>query len=123
MSELQTLFNQLHSELAVYQPPLQPKYDTDSAYDLWSIKEAFFAGRKRKEVYFAGLTIRKDFVGFYYMPVYAEPEIKALFKPELLKLLKGKACFHIKRLDDDLLIQIREALEKGYKLYQERGWV
>jgi hypothetical protein len=57
------------------------------------------------------------------MPVYAEPEIKALFKPELLKLLKGKSCFHIKILDEELLRQIREALAAGYHQYQERGWV
>ena len=57
------------------------------------------------------------------MPVYSDPEMKALFQPELLKLLKGKSCFHIKSLDNQLRDQIRAALEDGFKLYQTRGWV
>lgn len=57
------------------------------------------------------------------MPVYAAPERKELFAPELLALLKGKSCFHIKRLDDDLVRQIRDALGEGRRLYEERGWV
>jgi len=39
--------------------------------------------------------------------------VKDVFRPELLKLLKGKSCFHIKQLDANLEKQIKEALEKG----------
>jgi hypothetical protein len=123
MTDLQGIFTTIKKEMAVYQPPFQPKNDKERYYDLWSFKDLVIEGRKRKEVYFAGIIIQKDYVGFYYMPVYAEPEVKALFKPELLKLLKGKSCFHIKTLDEELLKQIREALEAGYRQYQERGWV
>ena len=80
-------------------------------------------GRPRQEVYFAGLIVQKAHVGFYYMPVYAQPEIEALFAPELLALLKGKSCFHIKRLDDSLVGQISDALDAGRRLYEERGWI
>ncbi len=123
MNDLNEVFITLKRELLPYHPPLNPKADTERAYDLWSFKDLVIEGRKRKEVYFAGLMIHKDYVGFYYMPVYAEPEIRAFFKPELLKLLKGKSCFHIKRLDDEILEQVREVLAQGFKLYQERGWV
>jgi len=123
MIELQAIFTTIRKEMAVYQPPFQPKHDLEIDYDLWSFKDLVIEGRKYKEVYFAGIVIRKDYVGFYYMPVYAEPKIKALFKPELLKLLKGKSCFHIKKLDEALLRQIQEALEAGFKQYKERGWV
>jgi hypothetical protein len=123
MTDLQAIFTTIKKEMAVYQSPFQPKNDKERYYDLWSFKDLVIEGRKRKEVYFAGVIVQKDYVGFYYMPVYAEPEIKALFKPELLKLLKGKSCFHIKTLDEELLRQIREALAAGYRQYQERGWV
>lgn len=122
MQDLQEVFFALKRELLIYHPPLNPKVDSELAYDLWSFKDLVIEGRKRKEVYFAGLMKHKDYVGFYYMPVYAEPEIKAFFKPELLKLLKGKSCFHIKRLDVVLLEQIREALAQGFRQYQQRGW-
>ncbi|MFZ1599593.1 MAG: hypothetical protein WAW26_27395, partial [Anaerolineae bacterium] len=79
--------------------------------------------RTRREVFFAGLIIQKGYVGFYYMPVYAQTELKDVFAPELLGLLKGKSCFHIKRLTPELLAQIEAALRAGYEMYRERGWV
>ena len=80
-------------------------------------------GRKRKEVFFAGLIIQKSYVGFYFMPIYTDTDLKEIFKPELLKLLKGKSCFHIKKLDDELKRQIEEALEIGYELYKKDEWI
>lgn len=123
MINLQDIFTIIKKEMAVYQPPLQPKTDTDRYYDLWSFKDLVIEGRKRKEVFFAGSIIQKGYVGFYFMPVYAETAVKGLFKPELLKLLKGKSCFHVKRLDDELTAQIRQALADGFEIYKKRGWV
>ncbi|HWQ05118.1 MAG TPA: hypothetical protein VN452_07165 [Longilinea sp.] len=122
-TDLDLIFSALRDQLKSYAPPFTTKQDAAGAYDLWSIKDLIIEGRKRKEVYFAGLIQYKTYVGFYYMPVYAEPEIKAIFPAELLALLKGKSCFHIKKLDDKLLSQIRFVLDFGLKAYQERGWV
>ncbi|MBE9602516.1 DUF1801 domain-containing protein [Pedobacter sp. MC2016-24] len=99
------------------------RINSEDTYDLWSNKNVEIEGKKRNEVYFAAVMIHKGHVGFYFMPVYAEPEMKKIFDPALLKLLKGKSCFHIKKLDDTLLSQIEEALANGFKLYKERGWV
>lgn len=100
------------------------RINSESTFDLWSDKEVFFAGKKRNEVYFAAVMIRKAYVGFYFMPVYAEPEeMKKIFDPTLLKLLKGKSCFHVKKLDDELLAHIESALAEGYRLYKEKAWV
>ncbi|WP_448634072.1 hypothetical protein [Pedobacter panaciterrae] len=49
--------------------------------------------------------------------------MKKIFGPDLLKLLNGKSCFHINKLDDALMLQIEEALAAGFKLYKEKGWV
>ncbi len=102
---------------------MKPKFDLDSKYDLWSFKEVEVAGRKRKEVFFASIIIQSRHVGLYYMPVYTDTDLKDVFEPELLKLLKGKSCFHIKKLDSILERQIKEALEAGYQLYKRRGWI
>ena len=123
MDELQSIFEQLKPLISRYSPPLQPKTDTDRYYDVWSFKDLVIADRKRKEVFFAGLIIQKAYVGFYFMPVYTDPETKNFFPPELLRLLKGKSCFHVKKLTPEILTQFDAALERGFKLYQERGWV
>ena len=123
MDNRQESFEKLKELLVKYSPPFTPKADTERWYDLYSVKDVEVWGRKRKEVYFAGIIIQKAYVGFYYMPVYAEPEVKTLFKPELLKLLKGKSCFHIKKLDEELMRQIEQALADGFEMYKQRGWV
>lgn len=90
---------------------------------LVSQKSAVIHGRKKEEVWFAGILVQKGYVGFYYMPVYAAPEMKSVFKPELLKCLKGKSCFHIKKNDPVIMSQIKESLKIGYAMYKERGWL
>ncbi|MBK6434216.1 MAG: DUF1801 domain-containing protein [Anaerolineae bacterium] len=122
-TDLTAIFESLKALLAAYAPPLVAKMDDASHYDLWSVKDLVIEGRKRREVYFAGLIIQKGYVGFYYMPVYAQTELKDVFAPELLKLLKGKSCFYVKRLTPELLGQIEFALKIGYEAYQARGWV
>lgn len=90
---------------------------------LVSQKPVVIAGRKRDGLWFAGIMVQKSYVGFYYMPVYANPDMKKVFKPELLKCLKGKSCFHIKKNDPEMMGQIRESLKIGYEMYKERGWL
>jgi hypothetical protein len=121
--DLPPIYNRLKTLLKRYEPPFSPKIDLDSRYDLWSFKKIEAFGKMRNEVYFAGLIIQSSYVGFYFMPVYAEADLKKYFGPELLKTLKGKSCFHIKYLDDTLISQIEQALEKGFSLYQERDWI
>lgn len=123
MQDLTVIFNQIKALMVNYQPPLVARNTEPDYFDLWSEKDLVIEGRKRKEVFFAGLIIQKGYVGFYFMPVYAEPEVKVLFPPELLRLLKGKSCFHIKALDEKLLKQIEDVLRQGFEMYQRRGWV
>ena len=123
MDTLPEIFNTLKPLLAAYAPPFSPKRDEPGYYDLWSIKDLVIEGRKRSEIYFGALIIQKSYVGFYFMPVYTNADLKPVFAPELLKLLKGKSCFHIKKLTPELLEHIKSALATGFEIYQQRGWV
>ena len=120
--ELVPVFNAIQSELKKYAPPFTSRQDSDKVYDLWSDKEVMFFGKVR-EVYFSSVVMQKKYVGFYYMPIYVESKLRTEIKPELLKKLKGKSCFHLQQLDDEMLKQIRDALRLGLELYKKRGWV
>jgi hypothetical protein len=112
--------------LAGYAPPFVARTGGVAGkrdYQLWSERPVEIEGRKRKEVYFAGLIAQKGYVGFYFMPVYTHADQKQLFAPELLALLKGKSCFHVRRLDEALERHVEAALARGFELYRERGWV
>lgn len=122
--ELIPIFNTLKKLLLPYAiDPIKLKGGEGGQMALVSEKEIEIDGRKRNDLWFAAILIQKGYVGFYYMPVYVETEIKKIFKPELLKLLKGKSCFHIKKLDKELEMQIKSSLELGYNLYKKNGWL
>jgi len=126
--DLDALYQALKSLLVEYESPrpgvvLEGRSASDKDFDLWSARSQVVEGRPLKEVFFAGIRRQKSFVGFYYLPVYTEPSLGAALSPALLKLLKGKSCFHVKTLDGGLLEQIRGALELGLDDYRKRGWV
>ena len=128
MSEMQkklvAIYDKLKPVLQQYESPFIPVFNLDSKYDLWSYKEDIEVnGKKRDELFFASLIIQSNYVGFYYMPIYVDKNLKESLDPELLKLLKGKSCFHIKKLDDKLEAQIEKALKIGFELYKEKGWI
>ncbi|HYE53484.1 MAG TPA: hypothetical protein VD996_01525 [Chitinophagaceae bacterium] len=97
--------------------------DKPGQYGLVSDKVVEVAGRKKDDLYFMGILIQKGYVGFYFMPVYVDPAIKNKLAPELVKCLKGKSCFHIKKNDPALMQHIKDALKVGYEDYKKKGWV
>lgn len=95
----------------------------DGQVGLISFEPVEMNGKKTDEVYLAGGLVQKGYVGFYFMPIYTIPELRFELHPELLKCLKGKSCFHIKKMNDETAWQIKEALTKGYNAYKKKGWI
>jgi hypothetical protein len=123
MDNLKVIFDEIKPLMTAYLPPLVATTNYESRLELYTNKPVEINGRKKPNIAFAGLIIQSSYVGFYFMPVYSVIETKDFFKPELLKLLKGKACFHIKKTSPELLEQIREALRIGFEKYKENGWI
>ncbi|MBT3249328.1 MAG: DUF1801 domain-containing protein [Candidatus Pacebacteria bacterium] len=124
--ELASIFNQVKEEILAYEDMFvsQKANTTKPQYHLWSQKNVEIAGRKRNKVYFAGVIQQKHFVGFYFMPIYADPKkFKKLFSPILLSLLKGKSCFHLTKMTPELKSEIKLALKLGFDEYQNNKWV
>ena len=124
--DLTEIFDRLERLLSQYAPPLVVRSGGVKGkrdYQLWSERPLVIEGRRRKEVYFAGIIGQRGYIGFYFMPVHTHEDQVELFAPELLALLQGKSCFHVKRLDDSLERHIEDALSHGFELYRQRGWV
>ncbi len=118
-----TIFKDIQKLLKKYEPPMTAVSDFEGRYELVSKKAVVIAGRKKPEVYFAAAIIQSSYVGFYLMSVYASPTMIKKIKPELMATLKGKSCFHIKRLDASLKRQIADALTLSFDYYKKQGWV
>ena len=125
--EKSDVYNEIEMLLKKYSPPFSlspsPKVGSKRHYGLESKKEVEIAGRKFPEVCFAAVIEQKGYVGFYYMPIYMNPKLAKDISPRLMKLLKGKSCFHIKTLDADLLRDIKSALDLAAKHFKKSGWV
>jgi hypothetical protein len=122
--QLLPIFDEIKKMLAPYERGTMKLFGgSDGKVGLISKKPVEILGRKREELWFASALVQKGYVGFYYMPVYMNPAVKKLVKPELLRCLKGKACFYIKEFDKEIFSQIREALAIGRKEWHQRGWI
>lgn len=123
MDELKVIFDEIQPLIAAYQPPMVEVSNDESRYELRTNNPVEILGRKKPFLAFASLIIQSSYVGFYFMPVYTDTDIKDVFHTDLLKHLKGKSCFHIKKTSPDLLTHIKTALKIGFEKYLENGWV
>jgi hypothetical protein len=125
--EKRVIYDKLRTLLVQYTPPFtlrQGRVKDKSSVELWAEGNFEVGGKRRTEMYFAGLIAQSKYVGFYFMPIYSDEHVmRRVFSERLLKCLKGKSCFYITQLDDELLADIKHALAEGFKLYEQRGWV
>src|SRR5262245_52392050 len=87
--ELTPIFEAIKKLLLPYEKGAIKLISSGGQVGLISKKPVEILGRKKDELWFASVLVQKGYVGFYYMPVYADPKVKELIKPELLKCLKG----------------------------------
>ena len=80
-------------------------------------------GGKPTKLMVAAVMEQKNFVGFYLMSIYMNPALKKKIPAPLLKCLKGKSCFNLKRVDDALLVDIKQAIDVTIADYREHGWM
>lgn len=123
VNTLLQVFHDIKSIMKDYESKFNVRINIEGKYDLWVEKDLQAFGREYDSMMFAALIIQTGYVGFYFMPVYCQPEMKNELHPDLAKLLKGKSCFHVKTLDADMKKHIKKSLDLGVKLYKKLGWL
>lgn len=93
------------------------------ASHLYSTKEVSLFGKKPQKTYIAGVIQQKNYVSFYFSPIYSHPEDFQDINPNLKKHLKGKSCFNISHLSEKLLDDIETLLEHGIEKYKDLKWI
>ncbi len=123
--DLAAVFDELRSICEKFSPPftaLGKAAKNKRSYVLVSRKELVIEGRKKDELWFAGVVEQKAYVSFYFMPIYCCPKM-AMPYPSLMKLLKGKSCFYVKEITPELRKEIPAALKAGMATYRKNEWV
>jgi hypothetical protein len=93
------------------------------AYHLYGTKEVSLFGKKPEKTYIAGVIKQKNYVSFYFSPIYSHPDDFQNIDQDLKKFLKGKSCFNLTKITPKLEERIEELLNKGIKKYKKLEWI
>ena len=93
------------------------------ASHLYGSKEVSLFGKKPQPTYIAGVIQQKNYVSFYFSPIYSHPDFFKNISTDLKKFLKGKSCFNINKTTPQLLKEIEDILKVGINKYIEIDWI
>ena len=98
--------------------------DDKPGFHLYGKTEVSLFDKKPQPTYVAGVIRQKNYVSFYFSPIYSHPkEFLDKLSPGLKKSLKGKSCFNLKAIDDDILAEIDSLLGAGIDHYRQMEWI
>ena len=101
--------------------PLQMRKDEATVLEVAGTIPTMQGKQKVDGFYFASVMPKPKDVRLYFFPIYTDPEFFKDIAPELRKCLKGKSCFHIKKIDNNLTTHITNMISLGIKTYQDKG--
>ena len=107
------VFENLAAILRPYAKKLTLKADTTDNYYL----EGPYSSKWKKELFFASVQVKKNYVSFYLMPVYMYPDLLRNISPELKKHMQGKSCFNFKTVEKSLFNELKHLTKQGYERF------
>ena len=70
---------------------------------------------------FGGVEVKKNYVSAHLMPVYTHPDLLDQASPALRKRMQGKSCFNFKALDEPLMAELGELIDRGAARFKADG--
>jgi hypothetical protein len=109
--------------LSSYVPPLRITKNSNSVFEVTGTKEVMQGKKKVDGIYFASVVPKPGDIRFYFFPIYTHVKEYDQRSDELKKCLKGKSCFHIKKLSPELEKEIFLMVKNGIALYKKNYWI
>jgi len=107
----QSTFKKLHALLKPYEKHFDVVMDKPAAYYLASRTAKTKSG---SAIWFGGVEIKKNYVSFHLIPVYASPKLAAELSPTLKKRMQGKSCFNFTDIDPAQVSELAAVTKKGF---------
>lgn len=95
--------------------------DTYEKFEVIGNVETMQWAKKVDGIYFASVVPKPKDVRFYFFPIYTHKEKIGELPEQIKKFLKGKSCFHIKKINDEILKELKELIDKSIKVYKKEG--
>ena len=64
-------------------------------------------------IWFGGVEIRKNYVSFHFIPVYAMPALVKTLSPSLKKRMQGKGCFNFTAIEPAHVKELKALTKTG----------
>jgi hypothetical protein len=113
--DFQATFERLKKILSKYEKRLTVTANTPTSYLL----DAGYSEKFKRTIFFGGVQIKKNYVSFHLMPVYAFPDLLKAISPALKKRMQGKSCFNFKTIDDEMLTELTTLTKHGVERFKE----
>jgi hypothetical protein len=113
------VFRELRAILEPYESRLKVVHDKPDYYYL----DTHTIGPNKRPIMFAAVRVQKNYVSYYFMPIYGGSKAAGGISPALKKRMQGKACFNFTDVDKPLLKELKTLTKAGYMDWKKIDWV
>ena len=118
--DLQEINAHLQKILLKHSAILKTKSTHEGHIEVSGTIEAMQGKKKVDGIYFASVVPKPKDVRFYFFPLYTHKDgLDPLVTPDLRKALKGKTCFHVKSLTNDMISDLQRITDEAVILFQK----
>lgn len=122
-TDLKEIRESLVKQFQDFIPPLQARKSSYECYELSGRIKAMQGKQEVDGFYFATVVPKPKDIRLYFFPIYTHATEYGSLSDELKKCLKGKSCFHIKKLSSQMEVEIKDMIQKGVDLYIRDGLI
>ncbi|MEN2281046.1 hypothetical protein AAGF08_02840 [Algoriphagus sp. SE2] len=123
MNSIKEIREFLTDSLIEHTPPLRIKKNNEEVFEVSGTKKAMQGKQLVDGFYFASVVSKPKDTRLYFFPIYTNPALFDFISPELRKCLKGKSCFHFKKLTEELQTEIKIMIKKGIQIYSQEDLI
>jgi hypothetical protein len=122
-TDLKEIEGSLKAMLKGLEPKIKIRVDNGKNFEAAGTIPAMQGKQKVDGYYFASVMPKPKDVRLYFFPIYTHVDAFSDVSDELRKCLKGKSCFHIKKLSPELEVEFARMINKGAELYKKEGLI
>ena len=122
-TDLNEIREALISSFNKHLPPLLIRKSNPEVFEVAGTKKAMQGKQLVDGFYFASVVPKPKDIRLYFFPIYTHVDAYKGLSDEMRKSLKGKSCFHIKKLTPEMEVEIQGMIAKGVDLYQKEGLI
>lgn len=122
-ADLNAIRKTLIDALKAHEGALKVSAETDVKFEVIGTFEIMQGRQKVPGHYVASVIPKPKDIRLYFFPLYTHKDQMGELPEPINKMLKGKTCFHVKKMDADIEAKFKAMIDKGVALYKEDGLI